>query len=129
MQYIKTYCTKIINYRQFWAGVKYLTTWQYLHWQTASRMINLLIPIGSKSWKQLNFSLKLLSSVVKQMHGLETGVSRKQSTTNFPKNSYVWVPAGKKCSFFGKFDVLCFLKTPVLRFALLRYYQRYILLS
>ena len=60
---------------------------------------------------------------------LETGVSRKQSTTNFPKNSYVCVSAGKKCSFFGKFDVLCFLKTPVLRFALLRYYQRYILLS
>ena len=30
----------------------------------------------------------------------------------------------KKCSFFGKFDVLCFLETPVLRFALLPYYQR-----
>ena len=26
---------------------------------------------------------------------------------------------GKKCLFFGKFDVLCFLETPVLRFALL----------
>ena len=26
---------------------------------------------------------------------------------------------GKKCSFFGKFGVLCFLETPVLRFALL----------
>ena len=30
----------------------------------------------------------------------------------------------KKCSFFGKFGVLCFLETPVLRFALLPYYQR-----
>ena len=30
----------------------------------------------------------------------------------------------KKCSFFGKFGVLCFLKTPVLRFALLPYYRR-----
>ena len=29
-----------------------------------------------------------------------------------------------KCSFFGKFDVLCFLETPVLRFALLPYYRR-----
>ena len=28
------------------------------------------------------------------------------------------VSGGKKCSFFGKFDVLCFLETPVLKFAL-----------
>ena len=34
------------------------------------------------------------------------------------------VSGGKKCSFFGKFGVLCFLETPVLRFALLRYYRR-----
>ena len=33
---------------------------------------------------------------------------------------------GKKCSFFGKFGVLCFLETPVLRFALLPYYRRFI---
>ena len=32
---------------------------------------------------------------------------------------------GKKCSFFGKFGVFCFLETPVLRFALLPYYQRF----
>ena len=31
---------------------------------------------------------------------------------------------GKKCSLFGKFDVFCFLETPVLRFALLPYYRR-----
>ena len=29
----------------------------------------------------------------------------------------------KKCSFFGKFGMLCFLETPVLRFALLPYYR------
>ena len=29
---------------------------------------------------------------------------------------------GKKCSFFGKFGVLCFLVTSVLRLALLPYY-------
>ena len=33
---------------------------------------------------------------------------------------------GKKCSFFGKVGVLYFLVTPVLRFALLPYYQRYL---
>ena len=31
---------------------------------------------------------------------------------------------GKKCSFFGKFDMLCFLATSVLRFGLLPYYWR-----
>ena len=46
---------------------------------------------------------------------------------NFPKNehflppdthTYVCVSGGKKCSFFGKFSVLCFLETHVSRFAL-----------
>ena len=36
------------------------------------------------------------------------------------------VSGGEKCLFFGKFVVLCFLVTPVLRFALLPYYQRII---
>ena len=49
------------------------------------------------------------------------GASRKQSTPNFAKNehflspdthAYVCVSGGKKCSFFAKFVVLCFLKTP-----------------
>ena len=33
---------------------------------------------------------------------------------------------GKKCSFFGKFGVLCFLVTSILRFALLPYYLRFL---
>ena len=36
-------------------------------------------------------------------------------------HAYVCVSGGKKCSFFGKFGALCFLETPVLRFALLPY--------
>ena len=36
---------------------------------------------------------------------------------------YVWVSGGK-CLFFGNFSMLCFLETPVLRFALLPYYRR-----
>ena len=31
---------------------------------------------------------------------------------------------GKKCSFFGKFGLLCFLVTPILRFTCLPYYRR-----
>ena len=34
------------------------------------------------------------------------------------------ISGGKKCSFFGKFGVLCFLVTPVLRLAHLPYYRR-----
>ena len=61
------------------------------------------------------------------------GVSRTQSTPNFLKSEhllppdthmYVCVSRGKKCSFFGKLGVFCFLETAVLRFALLPHYQQ-----
>ena len=56
---------------------------------------------------------------------LKTGLSRKQSTSNFPKNRhFLCISGGKKCLFFGKLGVPCFLETPVLRFALLPYYRR-----
>ena len=64
---------------------------------------------------------------------LKTGVSRKQSMPNFPKNEhllppdthmYVCISGGKKCLFFGKLGVLCFLETSVLRFTLLPYYSQ-----
>ena len=50
-------------------------------------------------------------------------ISRKGESVR--ANTYVCVSGGKKCSFFGKFGVLCFLETPVLRFALLPYYRRF----
>ena len=37
----------------------------------------------------------------------------------------IFYPGGKKCSFFRKFGVICFLVTSVLRFALLPYYRRF----
>ena len=39
-------------------------------------------------------------------------------------HTYVCVLGGKKRSFFGKFDVLYFLGTPILRLALLPYYRQ-----
>ena len=57
------------------------------------------------------------------------GVSRKQSTPNFSKNEHFLAPdksGDKKCLFFRKFGVLCFLETPVLRLALLPYYRRFV---
>ena len=47
------------------------------------------------------------------------GVSRKQSTPNFPKKSISYpLILPRTCA--GKFGVLCFLETPVWRFALLQ---------
>ena len=37
---------------------------------------------------------------------------------------YVCVSGDTKCSFFGKFGVLCFLEAPILTLALLPYYRR-----
>ena len=43
-------------------------------------------------------------------------------TFQFICSVYVCVSGGKKCSFFIKFGMLCFLETPALRFAHLPYY-------
>ena len=54
----------------------------------------------------------------------------KLTTTLLSKTSkiflhtYVCASGDKKCSFFGKFGVFCFLVTSVLRFFLLHFYQR-----
>ena len=37
---------------------------------------------------------------------------------------YVRLSGSKECPFFGKFGMLCFFETTVLRFALLPYYRR-----
>ena len=61
---------------------------------------------------------------------LKTEVTGKQARQIFRKNKhfvppdthkYVSVSGSKKCSFFGKFGVLCFLVTSVLRLAYLPY--------
>ena len=62
------------------------------------------------------------------------GFQENKARQIFPKNkqflpsdthTYVCLSGGKKCWFFGKSDVLCFLETPVLRFALSPYYRQY----
>ena len=69
------------------------------------------------------------------------GVTRKQSPPNFPKNEHFLPPdthtftrscsyqGGKKCSFFGKLGMFCFLVTPISRLALLTYYRRNIVIE
>ena len=62
-------------------------------------------------------------------------VTRKQSTLNFSKNGHFLPPirthtcayrGGKEIPYFGKLNVLCFLITSVLRFAILPYYSRFL---
>ena len=60
----------------------------------------------------------------------KTNISYPTDTLTYeyflPPDTYtnVCVSGGKKCSFFGKFGLLCFLETHLLRFALLPYYRR-----
>ena len=49
---------------------------------------------------------------------------RSKLTIKTPERRHVCVSGGKKCSFFGKFGVLCFVETPVLKFTLLPYNRR-----
>ena len=73
------------------------------------------------------------SSVIRQKSESQYGYFKKTKHARFSEkrtslapdtHTYICVSGDKKCSFFGKFDVLCFLETPVLRFALLPYYRQ-----
>ena len=88
------------------------------------------------SWYVCNIlprNAEVNSSVIRQKDESQNGCFKKTKHVKFPeKQTFLtsWythvhdrVSRGK-CSFFGKFGVLCFLETPVLRFALLRYYRR-----
>ena len=74
------------------------------------------------------------SPVIRQKDESQNDCFKKTKHAQFPKNknflppdTHTCVSGGKKCLFFGKFDLLSFLKTPILRFALLP--QRGLLLS
>ena len=62
---------------------------------------------------------------------LKTGVIKKKSTPNFSKNEHFLPPDTHTYvyPFFEKLNMLCFLVTPVLRFALLPYYRRNTVIS
>ena len=63
------------------------------------------------------------SSVRRQKGESQNGCFKKTKHVKFSeKRTFrTCVSGGKKCSFFGKSVVLCFLETPVLRFPLLPY--------
>ena len=74
-----------------------------------------------------------LPSFLPQKSESQNGFFKKTKHAKFPKNehflppdthTYVCVSRGRKCSFFGKLGVLCFLEILALRFVLLPYYRR-----
>ena len=75
------------------------------------------------------FVKKLASLILRQKGKSQNGCFKKtkhgqifrKTNVSYP---LIRTPEGKKCSFFGKLGVLCFLETPLLRFALLPYYRR-----
>ena len=106
--YSKMYSTLWNNY----------SLWHHKFWNTW----NGLTLLSLVSLRSVNFSLYLPNNIRKGKN-LKTTVKRKQSTPNFPKNEH-FLSGGKKYPFFGRFGVLCFLLTAVLRFALYSYYRR-----
>ena len=74
------------------------------------------------------------SSVMRKKGESQNGCFKKTKHAKFsekrkfvtPWYAHLCVRIRGKCSFFGKFGVLCLLETPVLRFALLPYYLRVI---
>ena len=73
---------------------------------------------------------RVKSSVIRQKGEFQNMCFKKTKHVNFSEKRtfltpwYAHVRNSKKRSFSGKFGVLCFLEIPVLRFALLPYYQR-----
>ena len=61
------------------------------------------------------------TSVIRQKDESQNGGNKKTKHAKFSeKRTFL---TSRKCSFFGKFGMLCFLVTSVLRFPLLPYYQ------
>ena len=88
-------------------------------------LISLILSIVS--WILEGLEKENNSSVMRQTSKFQNGGNKKTSHIK-PRNkpflppdthTYVCVSGGKKCLFFWKFGVFCFLVTSVLRFALL----------
>ena len=93
-------------------------------------------PLLSKFLKNaFSENMNWSSSVIRQKGGSQNGYFKKTKHAKFSEKRTFLNPwhvhvrvriRGKKCLFVRKFDILCFLEIPVLRFALLLYYRRYV---
>ena len=101
------------------------------------KLWNMDVNLWVKKWGLLEGAvsndLHIVGNKVKEW--ISNGCFKKTKHVKFSEKQvflalwYACVSGGKKCLFFGKFDVLCFLGTPVLRFAFLPYYRRHTVTS
>ena len=102
-----------------------------IHIRKTNLFIKVLPHIIVEQTSQIQKTIK--SSAIRQKGESKNGCYKKtKNVTVSEKRTFLtpWYAHGsKKCSFFGKFDVHCFLVTPVLRLALLPYYRRNILFT
>ena len=97
-----------------------------------SEIIHVYLAKPTKAVIQLSFSIVLFksffvimtSSVIMQEGESQNGCFKKTKHARFSENFPKYV-----CVSFRKFDVLCFLETPVLRFAIWPYYRQLLNLS
>ena len=71
-----------------------------------------------------NYMAINILSVIRQKGESQNGCFKKRKHAIFSEKRTSPVSGSNKYYFFGKFGALCFLETPVLRFALLPYYRR-----
>ena len=67
-------------------------------------------------------NIRIIMSVIRQKGESQNGYFKKKKHSD--THTYLCISEGKKFQFFGKFCVLCFLETPVLRIILLPYYRQ-----
>ena len=86
------------------------------------------------------FSYMVILSVIRQKGQSQSGYFKKtkhakmfrKTNISYPvldTETYLCLSGGKKCSFFEKYSVICLFETPVLKFAFLVYYRRYVQLN
>ena len=94
---------------------------------------NYFSSVSLSNWSLRSYQLTIIETHVRQFVGNKPILKRVFQETKHAKFSekqtflspwYEHISGGKKCLFFEKFGVLCFLVTFVLKFALLPYYRR-----
>ena len=114
-------CDQICSFLRMWSHVL-KRIWS--HVLKKSLIKNFIFCAVSEQWF-LKSAVCEVSMVIREKGESQNGCFKKTKHDKLSEKRTFHV-RGKKCSFFGKFGVLCSLKTPVFRFALLLYYRRFV---
>ena len=119
-----------MSYEQFYKLFNWLFFWRIrLSYNTLLQIFN--VSISHSFWCKTStttYSSLFLNNRPQNAMDVESVLNSIKKSLRSSQNlsdKHLCVSLGKKCLFFGKFGVLCFLVTPVLRFASLPYYRRF----